>query len=48
MKLAWICYPHSYDDEDEDEETIPVLVTTEPHEYRYKKVIAIVYAELEN
>jgi hypothetical protein len=47
MKLAWLCYPYSYGDDGELEEVPPVLETTKPYKHKYKKVIAVVYAKLE-
>ena len=43
MKLAWLCYPYSYDD---DDEVRPEFKTVEPQKHQYARVIAIVYSEL--
>jgi hypothetical protein len=41
MKLAWICYTHGHEDDDE-----AVILFYEPESYRYDKVVPIVYAEI--
>lgn len=44
MKLAWLCYPHAYEDDDDPVE--PSLMFVEPSRYAYERVIQIVYAEI--
>jgi hypothetical protein len=44
MKLAWICYDHF---EDTDASWNPVILFIEPDKHRYRLVIPIVYAEIE-
>lgn len=45
MKLAWLCYSHQLDDEDDRE---PDIWFTEPPRYRYARVVMIVYAPVES
>ena len=40
MKLAWLCYTF------EDGREIIDIEFSEPHTYRYHKVVPIVYAEI--
>jgi hypothetical protein len=47
MKLAWLCYNHQLEDEDDDEQE-PVIRFTEPSRYRYARVVMIVYATVES
>ena len=42
MKLAWLCYTHTYED---DEQEI-IIVFEEPAKWKYSKVVPIVYAEI--
>lgn len=44
MKLAWLCYPHWVDKEDD---ILPVIRFVEPERWVYRKVVPIVYAILE-
>ena len=44
MKLAWLCYLHWYD---KDEDHMPVILFEEPERWKYQKIIPIVYAILE-
>jgi hypothetical protein len=46
MKLAWLCYPRKYED-DEEEEPEPIIKFEEPVRYFYERVVMIVYAEVE-
>lgn len=41
--MAYLCYPHPYDDEDDIE---PVIKFEEPEEWKYKKIIAIQFSVL--
>ena len=41
MKLAWLCWTHSWDSDDP-----PIILFSEPDENRYSKVVRIVYAEI--
>ena len=47
MKLAWLCYPHVLEDDDEDD-LEPVVRFTEPSRYLYARVVMIVYAIVES
>lgn len=47
-KLAWLCYgPYTWDDPDVEDCEVE-FKTTEPESYAYKKVVPIVYFELED
>jgi hypothetical protein len=41
MKLAWLCYKFTY-----DEDYNVVIVFEEPESWEYSKVVPIVYAEI--
>lgn len=43
--MAYLCYPHPYDDDDEDDNE-PVIKFEEPEEWRYEKVIPIQFSVL--
>jgi hypothetical protein len=45
MKLAWLCYPRKYEDDEEEEE--PIIKFEEPGRHFYERVVMIVYAEVE-
>lgn len=42
MKLAWLCYHGSYEND-----PYPVILFVEPERWEYQKIIPIVYAVLE-
>jgi hypothetical protein len=44
MRLAWLCYPHWHD---KDEDYMPVILFEQPESWVYRKVVPIVYAILE-
>jgi len=44
VKLAWLCYPHWVDKEDD---ILPVIRFEEPERWIYRKIVPIVYAILE-
>ena len=44
MYIAYICYSHSY--EDDDEEQNPTICFTEPESYLYKQIIPISFHPL--
>ena len=45
MKLAWLCYSYDY----EKDNDMPVIHFADPYRiaFKYRKIIPIVYAELE-
>jgi hypothetical protein len=44
MKLAWLCYTHTYEPDDYLQEIF--IVFEEPPKWKYAKVVPIVYAEI--
>jgi hypothetical protein len=48
MKIAWICYKHANDDyyDGEYNPLDAVIEFEEPPEWRYAKVVKIVYSEI--
>lgn len=47
-RLAWLCYGRpAWEEESEDEAAEMEIRTIEPNRYDYKKVVPIVYFELE-
>lgn len=47
MKLAWLCYPHPFEDDEELELDVEIKFR-EPDGYLYAKVVTIVYAEVQD
>ena len=48
MKLAWICYGFTFDKDDGyDLDNPTTIVFKEPEQWKYVKVVPIVYAEIE-
>lgn len=47
MKLAWLCYPRKHDDDDDSDPPVFMTENQEHNSWRWEKVVAIVYAELE-
>lgn len=39
--MAYLCYPHSYDDEDDNEPVELVIKFEEPEQWKYETVIPI-------
>lgn len=48
MNKAWICYPTSYSDDNEDWDLDPVIVFEEPPAWKYNKVIPIAFSVLKD
>jgi hypothetical protein len=44
MYIGYLCYPHPFDDDEEDREA--VLKFTEPDTWKYEKVIPIQFSVL--
>jgi hypothetical protein len=39
MYKAWLCYPHTYEDDEDEQE--PCILFKQPRQYLYKQVIEI-------
>ena len=44
MYMAWLCYPHSYDSDDQEIE--PKIEFEDPSDWKYEKVIPIQFTVL--
>lgn len=45
MYMAWLCYPHAYD-EDYEDSVEPKIVFKEPESWKYAKIIPIQFSVL--
>ena len=45
MYMAWLCYPNSYFDDDEDDNE-PEIKFEQPDDWKYEKIIPIQFSPL--